>query len=249
MSEEPRRRLVLWGVGTSRTLRAHWALHELGLDYQSKPILARSGETKPQESPRLNSRQKVPLLQDGDFKIAESPAIAAYLSNTYGTPETALIPSDPREQATYRMVFLCRNRARRDQPLRDAPPRRSETHLWRSAGRVGKRCQLFRDAAASCREGLAGGAALSGRRTLHDCRHAAHHLPDLGGELPGAGNRGVVRLYGENHLSASLSRQPRGQPAEDRVSRLSLLPSRLRLGEPSEEDRYPAADVAGSWLL
>jgi glutathione S-transferase len=26
------RRLVLWGVGTSRTMRAHWALHELGLD-------------------------------------------------------------------------------------------------------------------------------------------------------------------------------------------------------------------------
>ena len=101
MSEEPRRRLVLWGVGTSRTLRAHWALHELGLDYESRPILPRSGETKTQEYTRLNPRQKIPLLQDGDFTIAESPAIAAYLSNTYGTPETALIPSEPREQATW----------------------------------------------------------------------------------------------------------------------------------------------------
>jgi glutathione S-transferase len=101
MSEEPPRRLVLWGVGTSRTLRAHWALHELGLDYKSRPILPRSGETKTQEYTRLNPRQKIPLLQDGDFKIAESPAIAAYLSNTYGTPETALIPSDPREQASW----------------------------------------------------------------------------------------------------------------------------------------------------
>ena len=101
MSEEPRRRLVLWGVGTSRTLRAHWALHELGLDYESRPILPRSGETKTQEYTRLNPRQKIPLLQDGDFTIAESPAIAAYLSNTYGTPETALIPSEPREQASW----------------------------------------------------------------------------------------------------------------------------------------------------
>jgi glutathione S-transferase len=101
MTEEPRRRLVLWGVGTSRTLRAHWSLHELGLDYKSRPILPRSGETKTQEYTRLNPRQKIPLLQDGDFKIAESPAIAAYLSNTYGTPETALIPSDPREQASW----------------------------------------------------------------------------------------------------------------------------------------------------
>ena len=101
MTEEPRRRLVLWGVGTSRTLRAHWSLHELGLDYKSRPILPRSGETKTREYTRLNPRQKIPLLQDGDFKIAESPAIAAYLSNTYGTPETALIPSDPREQASW----------------------------------------------------------------------------------------------------------------------------------------------------
>jgi len=101
MCDGPPRRLVLWGVGTSRTLRAHWALHELGLDYESKPILARSGETKTPQYTSLNPRQKIPLLQDGDFKIAESPAIAAYLSNTYGTPENALIPTDPRERATW----------------------------------------------------------------------------------------------------------------------------------------------------
>jgi glutathione S-transferase len=41
------------------------------------------------------------LLQDGDFKIAESPAIAASLSNTYGTRENALIPTAPREYATW----------------------------------------------------------------------------------------------------------------------------------------------------
>jgi len=34
MREDAPPRLVLWGVGTSRTLRAHWALHELGLAYQ-----------------------------------------------------------------------------------------------------------------------------------------------------------------------------------------------------------------------
>jgi glutathione S-transferase len=101
MTDKLSRLLVLWGAGTSRTLRAHWALHELSLDYESKPILARSGETKTQEYTRLNPRQKIPLLQDGDFKIAESPAIAAYLSNTYGTPENALIPADPWEYATW----------------------------------------------------------------------------------------------------------------------------------------------------
>ena len=76
MSDRPLGRLVLWGVGTSRTLRAHWALHELGLDYECRPILPRTGETKTQEYTRLNPRQKIPLLQDDDVTIAESPAIA-----------------------------------------------------------------------------------------------------------------------------------------------------------------------------
>jgi glutathione S-transferase len=82
-------------------LRAHWALRELGLDYECRPILPRTGETKTPEYTELNPRQKIPLLQDGDFTIAESPAIAAYLSNVYGTPENTLIPSDPREQARW----------------------------------------------------------------------------------------------------------------------------------------------------
>jgi glutathione S-transferase len=93
--------LVLWGVTTSRTLRAHWALHELGLAYECRPILPRSGETKTAEFTALNPRQKIPLLQDGEFSIGESPAIAAYLSDTYGSAETALIPLDARERATW----------------------------------------------------------------------------------------------------------------------------------------------------
>jgi len=101
MTDTPARRLVLWGVGTSRTLRAHWALQELGLDYECRPILPRTGETQTREYTELNPRQKIPLLQDGDFKIAESPAIAAYLSDTYGTRENALIPTEPREYATW----------------------------------------------------------------------------------------------------------------------------------------------------
>ena len=101
MTGTPPYRLVLWGVGTSRTLRAHWVLHELGLDYECRPILPRTGETQTQEYTELNPRQKIPLLQDGDFNIAESPAIAAYLSNTYGTRENALIPTEPREYATW----------------------------------------------------------------------------------------------------------------------------------------------------
>jgi len=94
-------RLILWGATTSRTLRALWALHELGLDYRLHPIRPRTGETQTPEFARLNPRRKIPLLQDGDFAIAESPAIIAYLSETYGTADNALAPYDPRQRAQW----------------------------------------------------------------------------------------------------------------------------------------------------
>ena len=95
---EPQR-LVLWGVGTGRALRAHWALAELGLEYESRPIQPRTGETKTPEYTALTARQKIPLLQDGSFTITESAAIIAYLSDTYASDETALMPRAARERA------------------------------------------------------------------------------------------------------------------------------------------------------
>ncbi|MGY4463081.1 glutathione S-transferase [Bradyrhizobium sp. LB13.1] len=93
--------LTLWGAGTSRTIRAHWAMHELGLSYSVKPIGPRTGETKTAEYTRLNPRQKIPLLQDGDFCIGESAAIVAYLSRMYSTPECSLIPDAARDYAAW----------------------------------------------------------------------------------------------------------------------------------------------------
>lgn len=91
--------LILWGVGTSRTIRPHWALHELGLRFQVRPIQARTGETQTAEFTALSARQKIPLLQDNELVLTESAAIVAYLSDAYGTPETALLPEDTRERA------------------------------------------------------------------------------------------------------------------------------------------------------
>ena len=93
--------LTLWGVGTSRTIRAHWAMYELDLPYKIKPIGPRTGETKTAEYTRLNPRQKIPLLQDGDFCIGESAAIVAYLSRTYSTEGRRLIPETQRDYAAW----------------------------------------------------------------------------------------------------------------------------------------------------
>lgn len=93
--------LTLWGVGTSRTVRPHWALAELGLKYETYAIGPRTGETKTAEYTKLNPRQKVPLLQDGDFAIGESAAIVAYLSRTYASPGKMLIPEEKQQYAKW----------------------------------------------------------------------------------------------------------------------------------------------------
>ena len=85
--------LTLWGVGTARTLRPHWALSELGLPYVTIPMLPRTGETQTAEFTQLNPRQKLPLLRDGDFTIGESAAIIAYLASVYGHDSVRLSPA------------------------------------------------------------------------------------------------------------------------------------------------------------
>jgi glutathione S-transferase len=90
---------ILWGVGTSRTIRPHWALHELGLAFELRPILPRTGETQTPEFTALSARQKVPLLQDDGLVLTESAAITTYLSDAYGLDHNRLLPIDMRERA------------------------------------------------------------------------------------------------------------------------------------------------------
>jgi glutathione S-transferase len=95
------RNLVLWGVGTPRTIRPHWALHELGLQYQTRAIGPRGGGIQSSGYAALNPRQKIPLLQDGEFTIGESAAIVAYLSRAYSTRQNALVPTGRRGFSTW----------------------------------------------------------------------------------------------------------------------------------------------------
>ncbi len=91
--------ITLWGAGTTRVLRVHWALLELGLDYQVIPIQARTGETQEPAYSRLNPKQKIPFLQDGDVGISESPAIAHYLFHQYGAEQDVYVPDSAAAQA------------------------------------------------------------------------------------------------------------------------------------------------------
>ncbi len=90
---------VLWGVGSARALRVHWALIELGLEYRSERIQSRSGETETPAYRRLNPRGKIPVLEDGGLVLCESGAIVTYLAETYGNGR--LIPAGGAERAKY----------------------------------------------------------------------------------------------------------------------------------------------------
>ena len=76
--------LVVWGVGTTRTMRVHWMMHELGLDYETRRIESRTGETLESGYSKLNPKQKIPLLVHGELIISESYAIIHYLRSLSG---------------------------------------------------------------------------------------------------------------------------------------------------------------------
>lgn len=103
------RERVLWGIGSSRALRAHWALIELDLEYSSEPIGSRTGATKTNAYTILNPRQKIPVLQDGDLILSESAAIVAYLAERYGEPGRSLMPENITDRARYFewQSFIC----------------------------------------------------------------------------------------------------------------------------------------------
>src|SRR5207249_4722553 len=73
----------VWGIGSPRTLRAHWMLHELDLDYETRAIIPRSAEMADRELLRLTQRRKIPFFEDGEIRIGESGAIAFYLADRY----------------------------------------------------------------------------------------------------------------------------------------------------------------------
>ncbi|MCY3830793.1 MAG: glutathione S-transferase family protein [Rhodospirillaceae bacterium] len=95
----PKNDLRVWGIGTSRTMRAHWMLAEMDVDYELRPIGPRTGETLTEEYLRLNPRHKVPVIEHGPFVLAESAAIINYLSETFPAPEGFFVPGDPVRRA------------------------------------------------------------------------------------------------------------------------------------------------------
>lgn len=87
--------LTLYWAPQSRSLRALWLLEESGLDYGRVHIDIRAGAQDTAEYGTINPMRKVPALVDGEAKIFESGAIAAYVADRAAPGLLAPPPGDP----------------------------------------------------------------------------------------------------------------------------------------------------------
>ncbi|OGL96944.1 hypothetical protein A2318_01830 [Candidatus Uhrbacteria bacterium RIFOXYB2_FULL_45_11] len=75
--------IKLYGPRGGSSLRAHWTLHELGVDYENIPLELSKGEHKQPEYLAINPAGQVPAIDVDGFFLAESIAIAQYLAEKY----------------------------------------------------------------------------------------------------------------------------------------------------------------------
>lgn len=94
-------RPTVWGVGTPRTLRPHWMLCELGVDYDTREIIPRNESMNDPEFLALSRRGKVPLLEDGELVIGESAAIVIHLADRHRDRLALAPPPGTLERARF----------------------------------------------------------------------------------------------------------------------------------------------------
>jgi maleylacetoacetate isomerase len=86
--------------------RVRIALNLKGLTYRQVPVhlLEDGGQQHAVEYRALNPQQLVPLLVDGEVRIAQSLAILEYLEEAYPVPP--LLPAEPAQRAQVRALAL-----------------------------------------------------------------------------------------------------------------------------------------------
>lgn len=91
--------IELWHCADSRSLRALWALEELGLPYKVHNLGFPPRMTNP-EFLAVNPLGTVPYLIDGDLHMTESSAITHYLAQKHGAG-TLAVTADAPEYGDY----------------------------------------------------------------------------------------------------------------------------------------------------
>jgi glutathione S-transferase len=84
-------------ASSSNVQKVLWALDELGLDYERRPLGGGFGGNAAPEYRALNPTGLVPTFREGDFVLWESDAILRHLARTRGMG--VLMPEAPEAQA------------------------------------------------------------------------------------------------------------------------------------------------------
>jgi glutathione S-transferase len=83
--------MKLYGYRNGRTLRAAWALEEVGAQYEYVEIDLMRSEGREPKFLEINPAGKVPVLDDGGTIITESAAICMHIAENY--PQSRLLPA------------------------------------------------------------------------------------------------------------------------------------------------------------
>jgi len=75
-----------------RGFKVLFAAEQLGIDYEMAFVDFAKGAHKSPDFAALNPNMRMPVLEDGDFKLWESNAIVQYLASL--KPESGLLPAD-----------------------------------------------------------------------------------------------------------------------------------------------------------
>jgi glutathione S-transferase len=142
---EERTMITLLGKANSRASRCLWALEELEVAYEHKPLDYAMGDAKTAEFKAINPGAKIPALTDGDVALFESLAMNLYLAQTSG--KGTLWPEDAAGQAqclqwtlfaateleppgvTRLIEFIFKSEAERSQEVLDTAATRSKGPL------------------------------------------------------------------------------------------------------------------------
>ena len=73
----------VWGIVSTRAMRVHWTLQELGLTYGTTPIRTRTPEQTAPAYRAVNPLHKIPTLEIDGVRYSESGAIALELATRF----------------------------------------------------------------------------------------------------------------------------------------------------------------------
>src|SRR5437868_3003051 len=88
---------TLYFAPGSSSMAAHIALHEVGADFESRPMSFAERDTHSASYLALNPEGKVPTLVIDGRPLTEVAAILFYLARAY--PDAKLLPDDAESQA------------------------------------------------------------------------------------------------------------------------------------------------------